>query len=368
MPNPYRRKHLIRSLGAVSSALSSQWFSGCAAMPNASTPLELSIVKPPKLKPGSTVGLIAPSGVIDQAILDLCINNLQSLGFNVRPSKNILARWGGYAGTIEQRTSDFHEMFFDNQISAIWTARGGSGCAGLLPYLQYDRIRASPKILIGFSDITALHLALQARAGLVTFHGPGAGSTMAPFSVTHMRAALMESANERIIHLAPEHVARAPTEPEFAYRSLSNGIAQGVLVGGNLSIVASLVGTPFLPELKNKLLFLEEVREAPYRIDRLLNQLSQQSASSTANNQPTSFAGIAGAALGIFSRCNPPDSDPSLTLTEVIDHHFSNQLAPAAYGFSFGHIAPQITVPLGINAQLDTNAKTITLLESALQN
>jgi muramoyltetrapeptide carboxypeptidase len=368
MTDLYRRQHLVRSVSALSSALGAQWFSGCATLPATATPPELTTVKPPKLKAGSTVGLIAPSGVIDQIILDRCISNLQSLGFNVRPSKNILARWGGYAGTIEQRVNDFHEMYFDNQISAIWTARGGSGCAGLLPFLQYERIRANPKILIGFSDITALHLALQARAGLVTFHGPGAGATMAPFSVAQMREALMESANERIIYLAPEQLARAPTEPEFSYRNLSDGVAQGRLVGGNLSIVASVVGTPFLPSLKNKLLFLEEVREAPYRIDRLLHQLAQNANAGLITNHATPFAGIAGAALGVFSRCNPPDSDPSLTLNEVIDHHFSNSSAPAAYGFSFGHITPQITLPLGINAKLDTNAKTITLLESAVQN
>jgi muramoyltetrapeptide carboxypeptidase len=323
------------------------------------------LIKPPMLRPGSLVGLIAPGGVLDDSIIQKCVQNLESLGFRVKPSNNIRAAWGGYAGTVQQRLDDLHRMFSDPDVKAIWTARGGSGCSGLLPGIDYPMIRRHAKILIGYSDITALHLALYRRAGLVTFHGPVAWSTPNDYAVSQMQAVLMTPRRETEIHMSSENERRSVTQSEFVSRTFRHGIAEGPLVGGNLSIVAALAGTPYGAEIRNHLLFLEEVREAPYRVDRLLTQLQQSAAGF---GHARGLAHAAGVMLGVFSRSNAPADDKSLSLNEVLDDHFANSPVPAVYGYSFGHIAHQCTLPIGIRARLDTASRTLTLLEAAVRD
>ncbi len=324
-----------------------------------SSVLQMPTLKPPRLRPGATVGLIAPGGVVDQTIVDKCTKNLEGMGFKVKMGKNILERWGGYAGTVGQRLADLHAMFADPDVAAIWTARGGSGCAGLLPHIRYDWVRAHPKIVIGYSDITALNLALFARAGLVTFHGPVAWSTFSDYSVACMRAVLMPDQvyNQTAFEMAPENAARGATEAAYQMRTFSTGVAEGVLTGGNLSVLTALVGTPYAAQLPGSLLFLEDVREEPYRIDRMLHQLQQSLGG---------FDKTSGVMLGVFSRSEASDKSPALSLTEVLDGHFSGLPVPAVYGYSIGHISQQLTLPIGIRARLDTNAQTLTLLEAAV--
>ncbi len=316
------------------------------------------------LRPGSLVGLIAPGGVLDDAIIQKCVQNLESLGFRVKLSPNIRAVWGGYAGSVKQRLDDLHGMFVDPQVQAIWTARGGSGCSGLLPSLDYELIRRHAKILIGYSDITALHLALYRRAGLVTFHGPVAWSTPNDYAVSQMQAVLMSPRRETEIHMSAENERRAATMPEYVPRTFREGVATGPLIGGNLSIVSALAGTPYGAEIRDHLLFLEEVREAPYRVDRMLTQLQQASARA---GESRGLAHAAGVMLGVFTRGNAPADDKSLSLNEVLDDHFAASPVPAAYGYSFGHISHQFTLPVGIRARLDTTSRTLTLLEAGVR-
>ena len=327
----------------------------------AAAKLARPLVKPPALRAGSLVGLIAPGGVLDDRIIQKCVQNLESLGFKVKPGNNLRAAWGGYAGTVRQRLDDLHAMFADREVQAIWTARGGSGCSGLLPGIDYPLIRRHPKILIGYSDITALHLALYRHAGLVTFHGPVAWSTPNDYAVSQMQAVLMSPRRETEINLSIENERRAATQPEFTLRTFRDGIAEGPLIGGNLSIVAALAGTPYAAEIRRHLLFLEEVREPPYRIDRMLTQLQQ---SVPGNGHGLGQA--AGVMLGVFTRGNAPPDDQSLSLNEVLDHHFAASPVPAVYGYSFGHIAHQFTLPIGVRARLDTSRRTLTLLEAAV--
>jgi len=327
----------------------------------AAAKLARPLVKPPALRAGSLVGLIAPGGVLDDRIIQKCVQNLESLGFKVKPGNNLRAAWGGYAGTVRQRLDDLHAMFADREVQAIWTARGGSGCSGLLPGIDYPLIRRHPKILIGYSDITALHLALYRHAGLVTFHGPVAWSTPNDYAVSQMQAVLMSPRRETEINLSIENERRAATQPEFTLRTFRDGIAEGPLIGGNLSIVAALAGTPYAAEIRRHLLFLEEVREPPYRIDRMLTQLQQ---SVPGNGRGLGQA--AGVMLGVFTRGNAPPDDQSLSLNEVLDHHFAASPVPAVYGYSFGHIAHQFTLPIGVRARLDTSRRTLTLLEAAV--
>ncbi len=314
------------------------------------------LIQPPRLRPGALVGLVAPSGVTDDAHIEKCVKNLESLGFKVKVSANIRAAHGGYAGSVAQRAEDLHTMFRDREVQALWTARGGSGCSGVLPFLDYSLIRRHPKIVIGYSDITALHLALHRRAGLISFHGPVASSSFGDYTTNHMLSVLMEPQREYTMHMSIENERRAQSQPQYTMRTIRSGVARGRLIGGNLSVLSALIGTPYGAEIGNRLLFLEEVSEAPYRVDRMLTQLQQ----SAGKNLPT------GVMMGVFERGATEPGERSLTMSEVLDDRFAALPVPSVYGYSFGHIRNQMTLPAGVMAQLDTAEQTLTLLEPAV--
>jgi muramoyltetrapeptide carboxypeptidase len=327
--------------------------------PQPTTIAQRPLIKPPRLKKGDTVGLIAPSGYADDGMIEKSVKNIESLGLRVKASANLRARHGGYAGTRNLRAADMHAMFLDPQVSAIWTVRGGSGGAALLPLLDYELIRKNAKILVGFSDITALHLAIQRRSRIVTFHGPAGVSTFSGYSAAHLRAVLMEPQANYTMSIAPEHRAKAAKDALYRARRVNQTgalIAEGILTGGNLSVFAALIGTPYAAQYENALLFLEDVGEAPYRIDRMLAQLDQSAA----------FATAAGIILGIFERAGATNNDPTLTLDQIADEHFGALKIPTISGFSFGHIAQQCTLPMGVRARLDADLQTLTLLEPAV--
>jgi muramoyltetrapeptide carboxypeptidase len=315
-----------------------------------------TLARPRRLAQGDLVGLIAPGGIVDDALIEKCVRNLEGLGLRVKTGRNIRAAHGGYAGRVEERLDDLQSMFGDKEVRAIWAARGGSGCLDLVPRLDYAALRRTPKILIGYSDITPLLVALTLHAGMVTFHGPVASSTFSDFSVAHLRAALMEPGAPRILPIAPENLERAAAEPQFAPHVFRPGRAVGRLMGGNLSDLSAMIGTPWAPRGRGLLLFLEEVGEAPYRVDRMLTQLAQSGLLGSA----------AGIALGVFQKCEGPPGEPTLTLQQVLEGQLAGLRAPSAYGFSFGHIPQQVTLPVGIRARLDTEALTLTLLEEAV--
>lgn len=293
---------------------------------------------------------------MDDALIEKCVRSLESLGFSVKPGRNIRAVRGGYAGTVSERLDDLHAMVRDRDVAAIWAARGGSGCLALLPYIDYAAMRRYPKVLIGYSDVTALHLALYRHAGLITFHGPVASSTFSDFSVVQLQAVLMEAQPRWTFHIPEAALASAIEEPQFAPRTFRGGVAQGRLSGGNLSTLCALVGTRYAAPAKGHLLFIEEVSEAPYRIDRLLTQLRYAGALESA----------AGVLLGVFQKCESPPGEASLTLAQTLDDHFSKSRVPAGYGYAVGHIPQQYTLPVGARARLDADARTLTLLEAAV--
>jgi len=294
--------------------------------------------------------------VADDALLQRCVANLEAFGLRVKPARHLRAAHGGYAGSIAERVADLHEMFLDREVRALWVARGGSGATGLLPHLDYALIRAHPKILVGYSDLTALHLGLLSQAGLVTFHGPVASSRFSDFSAMYLRAVLMEggAGKELLVAEENEREATEPGQPPFA--AIHAGVATGPLVGGNLTTVAALAGTPYMPSTRGGVVFLEDVAEAPYRVDRLLTQLAQAGVTTHA----------AAIALGVFRKCVPPDAEPSLSLEQVIREQMASLRVPSAYGLSIGHIPRQVTLPLGIRARFDAAARTLTLLEPAV--
>jgi muramoyltetrapeptide carboxypeptidase len=313
------------------------------------------LVKPRVLKRGDVVGLIAPSGFMDDDALETKTKNLESLGFRVKHAKNIRAVRGNTGGSISERVDDIHDMFTDRDVSAIWPARGGSGASQLLPHLDYGLIRRNAKALIGFSDITALLIAITQLSRIVTFHGPVAFATVRDYSVTQFEAVLMNPRPETTIFMSADNEARGEKEPEFRLRTIHPGIATGRLMGGNLSVLSAMVGTPFEAQLKNAILFLEDVGESPYRIDRMLTQIRQSQ----------NLHEIAGAMLGNF-RQRRRDEDDKLGLEMALNDTFASLDVPAVTGFSIGHIPNQFTIPVGIRARLDTEARTLTLLESAV--
>jgi muramoyltetrapeptide carboxypeptidase len=313
-------------------------------------------IKTAALRRGDLVALFNPSGFADDALIQRATVNLEQLGFRVMHAPHLRASRGNTAGTIGQRLSDLHALFGDQEVRALWAARGGSGTAQLLPYIDYALVRRHPKVVIGYSDLTALLLALYAKSGLVSFHGPVASSSFTPFTVAQLEATLIEGRSTYVMRTADEHIKRAQDEPHFAQTVLRGGQAEGTLMGGNLSVLASMVGTPFLPDTRNALLFLEEISEAPYRIDRMLTQLEQSA----------NLRGLSGALLGVFVKCEPAANEESLVLAQALSDHFAARPIPSAYGLSFGHIASQWVLPIGVRARFDADARTLTLLEAAV--
>jgi muramoyltetrapeptide carboxypeptidase len=314
------------------------------------------LIKPARLRQGDLVGLIAPGGHTSDRAIDKAVRNIETLGFRAKPGANLREVHGNYAGQVQQRLDDLHAMFADPEVKAIWCIRGGSGCISLLAHLDYKLIRANPKVLLGYSDITALHLAIHRHARLVTFHGPVASSTMSEYSSEHMLAVLMDPQPSYTIPMALENSRRAVEAPHFAMRTVHGGLATGPLMGGNLSLVSALSGTPYAADFRNSILFLEEVNEAPYRIDRWMTQLDLS----------VGLAKAAGVMIGICEECGPEHEDISLTLDQTFDLHLQPLKIPAVTGYSIGHIRNQFTIPMGVRATLDTERQTVTLLEPAV--
>ncbi len=314
------------------------------------------LIKPPRLREGDLVGLIAPGGHTSDTSIAKAVKNIEALGFRVKQGAHLREVHGNYAGSVQNRRDDLHAMFADPEVKAIWAIRGGSGCISILASIDYALIRANPKVLLGYSDITALHLAIHRHAGLVTFHGPVASSTPSSYSTEHMLAVLMDPQRSYTIPMAMENARRAQDEPHYAIRTVHEGKATGPLMGGNLSMVSALAGTPYAADFRNSILFIEEVNEAPYRIDRWMTQLDLS----------VGIAKAAGVMIGICDNCGGHDEDITLTLDQTLDIHLQPLKTPAVSGYSFGHIRNQFTIPMGIRATLDTERQTVTLLEPAV--
>ncbi|MBC7684659.1 MAG: LD-carboxypeptidase [Bdellovibrionales bacterium] len=327
-----------------------------AAARPAHKPMKRHLIKPPRLSFGDTVGLIAPGGRTNNEAIEKAAARIEALGFRVRLGANLRAVHGKYGGSVQQRVDDLHAMFADKEVKAIWAIRGGSGCISLLSSLDYTLVRANPKVLLGYSDITALHLAIYRHAGLVTFHGPVAMSSQSDYSTEHMLTVLMEPRREYTIPMALENARRALEQPHYAIRTVTHGVASGLLIGGNLSLVSALAGTPYAADFRKAILFLEEVNEEPYRIDRWMTQLDLAGG----------FRNAAALMIGICENCGPAEGEESLSFDETIDQHLQPLTIPAVSGYSFGHIRNQFTIPIGIRARLDTQQQTVTLLEPAV--
>ncbi|KEQ51721.1 Peptidase U61 LD-carboxypeptidase A precursor [Sphingobium chlorophenolicum] len=327
------------------------------AAPGAWAASSAGVVKPPRLRPGDMVGLVEPAGFTDDAFdLDLVKETIVAMGLVPQPARHLAERYGYLAGTDADRAADINAMFADPQVRAIFAVRGGWGCARVLPFLDFAKIRANPKLLIGFSDITALHLAFAARAGFVTIHGPNAASSWPRFSWDAFRAVAFDGATPLLAN--PEGHEDRLVQRSGRIRTFSGGKASGRLLGGNLTVLSTLMGTPWVPDFDGAILFMEDVSEQPYRIDRMLTQLS--------------LAGVLGKVAGVvFGQCT--DCGPSgpsyggFTLSEVLQQHLGKLGVPAFQGALFGHVGSQFSLPVGCRAEIDADAGTIRLLEPAVR-
>ncbi|MBL7798936.1 MAG: LD-carboxypeptidase [Saprospiraceae bacterium] len=322
----------------------------------ADTEKPAALLKPARLREGATIGLIAPASPASDEKINKALANLAALGYQVREGKSLRARNGHLAGTDPARLADLHWAFSDPAVDAVWCVRGGYGCTRLLPEIDYDLIRRHPKPFIGYSDVTALHIAIGQKTGLVTFHGPVAAADFPENTLRHFRAALTQpQAGYRI--QAPDPATEVLPDDAYVPFTIAPGTARGQLTGGNISVLTALVGTPFQPVFRDKIVFLEDVGEQPYRIDRLLTQLLQ----ATDLNQ------AAGIALGVFAECTPKNTEFSLTLSETLRDRLGNLGIPVAYGIPFGHVPHQATFPYQTEVALDAGARTLDLLETGVE-
>jgi len=348
------RRNFIKGLGFASVSLPLMSFS--EAKENNEHEHEKELIKPKALKEGDTIGLITPGSFIEDEDLEKAIDNIKSLGFKVKLSKNIRKQRGYTAGTREERIYDLHSMFSDSDIDGIWCARGGYGCTGLLPLIDFDLIKKNPKVFIGYSDITVLHLAIFKKAGLVTFHGPVASSTFSDYSTKYFKKMLMSTDIPPKAYPSEYNDEKGEENIFFKPKVINKGEAEGKLIGGNLSLISAMSGTEWSINYEDKLLFIEDIGEAPYRIDRMLIQI----------NQNQNFSKAKGIVLGVFEDCKKPKDEPSLELEQMFEDNMVDVITPVSYGFSIGHIRDQITLPMGINAKMNAEERSLEFLESAV--
>jgi len=306
---------------------------------------------PAALQPGDTVALVSPSSATAGRLgLQLSAEVMAALGFKVKTGAHYASRYGSLAGTDAERAGDLNAMFADDEVKAVICLRGGSGAARLLPLLDYDAIRANPKVLLGYSDITALHCAVHAKTGLVTFHGPMGSSSWNSFNADQFRRLFFE--RELMQYRNPVERGDELIPRKNRTLTITGGKARGELVGGNLSVLVALAGSPYMPDFRGRILFLEDVSEAPYRIDRMLTTLKLMGA----------LDQIAGFIFGECSDCGPGEGYGSLTLDQIFDDHIKPLGIPAYRGALIGHIREQFTVPVGGEVEMDADAGSFRML------
>jgi muramoyltetrapeptide carboxypeptidase len=312
-------------------------------------------VKPPRLRPGDTIGLIDPASATWEPVdIDIVAESWAALGFKTRRGANLLNRRGYFAGDDKERAADLVSMFADPEVKAVHCVRGGWGSARLLPLIDWKTVAAHPKALLGYSDITALLLSLHAKTGVVTFHGPVGVSKWNPFNVDYLKRVLIDGEAVTFENLRETGENLAVVENRV--QTITPGVARGRLLGGNLTVLTAIIGSPYLPAWDDCILFVEDVQEEPYRIDRMFTQLQ--------------LSGILGKAravvFGTCSKCDPGEGFGSLTLTDVLDDHVKPLGVPAWQGAMIGHVPRQFTLPVGLEVEVDATAGTIRMLEPAV--
>jgi len=350
--NVTRRGFLAKSAAAMSLlAVSNQSF---FAQSKTRATVTGNLIKPKAIRAGDTIGLITPATeVLDPERLALAEKTVNYFGLQMKRGKAVGKRFSTYRETIQARVDDLHEMFRDPQIKAIFAVRGGYGSMQILDRIDYDLIRRNPKVFIGYSDITAMHLAIEKNSRLVTFHGPVVLSRFTEYTQQNFRKAVFET--QPIGQLTNPRESNE-LRPAHALRTIKAGVATGALTGGNLSLICGTLGTPYEIDTRGRILFLEDTGEESYRIDRMLTQLR--------------LAGKLDAAAGIIwgecQECGNDSSASPYTIGETLDNILGALKIPVLSGLTIGHTSNQLTLPHGVLATLNATNGTLEIKESAV--
>jgi len=297
---------------------------------------------------GDTIGLIAPAGPENVEAIQKGILFLRNQGFNIIEGKHLYDKWGYLAGTDKDRASDIMEMFKNDKVDMILCVRGGYGSSRILPYLDFDVIKKHPKIFAGFSDITVFLNSFYEKCGLTTFHSPMGTSNLEDVET-------FKSFIFTLMEGYKPYVIKNPSE--YATKCIVPGMAEGNLIGGNIGLICNSLGTTYETDMKDKILFIEEVGEAPYRVDRILTQLLLAG----------KLQQCTGIILGQFTGCDLPDYERSLTLEEVFEDRLYNLGIPIFSGFCSGHDYPKLTLPIGARVKIDAQAGIIHVMEGVVE-
>lgn len=301
------------------------------------------LIKPKRLRPGDTVAFSAPAGILyERSDFDRMERVMNEFGLNVRFGEYVRQRYGYFSGTDLQRAMDLNRFFVDASVDAIIAVRGGWGSSRILPYLNFSSIRTHPKIFCGFSDITTLHLAILKECGLVTFHGPNGASEWSGLTKSSFKSVLMDG--ERA-----EYVSKGPV------KTLIPGIAEGPLIGGNLTILTTSLGTGYQPDTTGSILFMEDIGEPVYKIDRMLTHLKLAGL----------LDGINGFIFGDCTDCPRPRAD-HFTLEQIIRQHTEPLGVPTIMGVNISHGDDNFTIPMGVEARLDAAHGVLSLCEPSV--
>ena len=312
----------------------------------------MTLIKPKKLLKGNLIGIISPaSSPDDLSLIEGGVKYIEGLGYQTILGNNVGKSRGYLAGTDAERVDDIHQMFCDKNAKAIFCLRGGYGAFRLLDKIDYKIIRNNPKIFVGFSEITALQMAFLQKANLITFAGPMVLPNFSKEVSTYTEENFwrMMTSNKKPGRIKIPKINRLSL--------ISPNEVSGIIVGGNLAVFTSLLGTRYLPDLKNKILFLEDISEPPYKIDRMFNQLRL-------NNV---FKKVKGTILGRFEDCKETDEKKkTLTLEEVWKDYLGSIKIPAIHSFPYGHIKDMVTLPIGIRIRLNAAKGYLEFLESVV--
>jgi muramoyltetrapeptide carboxypeptidase len=315
-------------------------------------------IKPDRLSLGDMIGIVAPaSAPAGPKVLERAVETIRGLGFRVRLAPNAWKRFGFLAGSDRERAADLMRMFQDQRVKAILCVRGGYGSARLLPLLDYRVIRANPKIFLGYSDITSLHCAFLKKANLISFHGP---MLVPDFADGEMPRFTLQSVQRTMMRPSPAgSICQGYRRQSISI--LRGGTASGQLVGGNLSVLCATLGTPYQAAFKNKILFLEDHSERPYRFDRMLTHLVNAGA----------LRQVVGVAVGINEACHDPNARGATeyrqTLQDVLEERLLPLKIPVVTGLPFGHVVLNATLPIGIRATLDGIKGDLVITEAAVK-
>ncbi len=306
---------------------------------------------PQGLKKGDTIGLVTPAAPVKEKTFLAAVRKVESLGFKVYYLPSVLSRYGYFAGSDQQRADELMHMFANPEVQGIMCVRGGYGTSRILDLLDYSLIRQNPKVFSGYSDVTAIHIAIGMNTGLVTYHGLMGVSDFNEFATgSFMDIVAVPKQKYRYPYLRESETA---DNPEFDKYTIAGGKAKGLLTGGNLTLLASLAGTNYEPDFKDKIVFIEEIEELTHRVDRMMIQLLMG----------TNLKKASGIVLGVFSECNKDDESSFLSLKEALSDILVPLNIPVAYGFPFGHIDNKVTIPYGIMARMNAGKNRLILLE-----